>query len=51
MENVVFTIAGMVPLLAGVFVGQRYGKWQGFATGAAMFVAVTSILVAAGYGY
>lgn len=51
MENVVFSVAAVVPLVGGVLVGKRMGKLAGVLAGLALFAAVVLILVVAGYGY
>ena len=51
MEDFVFGVAAVTPLVGGVFVGKRFGTWKGIAAGVGLFAAAVLILVAAGYGY
>ena len=51
MEDIVFGVAAVVPLIGGTFVGKRFGMWKGVAAGVGLFAAAVLILVAAGYGY
>ena len=51
LEDLVFGVAAIIPLIGGVFVGKRFGMWTGVAAGVGLFVAAVLILVAAGYGY
>jgi len=51
LDDLVFGIAAVLPLIAGVSVGKRYGLWRGVATGLVIFAAAVLILVAMGYGY
>ena len=51
MEDMVYMIAGIIPLVSGVAVARRSGWVAGAAVGIALFIAAVVILVIAGYGY
>lgn len=51
LEDMVYMIAGIIPLVSGAAVARRSGWLAGVAVGVALFIAVVVILVVAGYGY
>ncbi|WP_192931090.1 hypothetical protein [Gemmobacter serpentinus] len=51
MEDMIYVLAGLVPMVTGISIGKRHGVLPGIGAGIAAFVVVVLIMVGLGFGY